>query len=145
MVNDFAVAEDIVQETFIKLTHYMDTVMGLSDSKTEAYICTIARSVAKDYIRRKKVIAFVPLNENVTSDSMLDDNELDDAMFVQEAFKRLKDMGDPYADILMMRFYFDMEYKQIADVLNITQAVARKRVQRAKTMLGVIIEGGDFV
>ena len=46
-----------------------------------------------------------------------------------------------YRDALSLRVYYDMSFKEIASVMNVSEDAARKRVERARKMLNDMMGG----
>jgi RNA polymerase sigma-70 factor (ECF subfamily) len=107
-------AEDITQETFFKAMRSMSSVD--SSKKFSSWLYKIAYNTVIDFYRAKKVT--VDINE--LSD-LADDTDLARDIDRREAFKKvmqaLEKLSDSQRDIVMMRIWDEMPYREIAEVV----------------------------
>ena len=131
MLQDDFLAEDAVQEAFLKLTNYMDKVEDTDSHSTYSFLLIIIRSVCLDMLskedRQKQ-------KENAVKQSsqLLTDTYKQTDIEVQEAIASLPEI---YRDIMMLKFYYDMPDGKIANIMNIKASTVRKRLERARKML----------
>lgn len=133
VVNRREDAEDITSEFFIKL-------YGLADKYREgnghkAYLATIARNMAIDFVRknRREVLAFAPededeavQNEPVSETNI--ENEVIEDVSLKEALGRLKDKERVIVD---MKVLSEMTFQEIADSLGIPLGTVTWRYREA--------------
>ncbi|MHC4841206.1 MAG: RNA polymerase sigma factor, partial [Planctomycetota bacterium] len=65
LVRDDATAEDIAQETFVRLYKKMDEIR---DKTASAWLYRVARNLVTDYIRKKRPVTFTVLRGAATDD-----------------------------------------------------------------------------
>lgn len=53
----------------------------------------------------------------------------------QKLFSMVKDLDEKYADVLMLKFYYDMTDKDIAGLLHLSVENVKIRIHRGKAML----------
>ncbi len=140
-VKDFDVAEDIVQETFLRVYRKRHDYKAIANFST--WIFTIAGNLAKSELRRRKRWKFFSLdayNDNekkfelpdngikpdrAASVRILDEN-------IQNAIDKLQ---DKYKESLILRDIEGMSYKQIADITRVPVGTVKSRVNRARKKL----------
>ncbi|MDX9789809.1 MAG: RNA polymerase sigma factor [Candidatus Kapaibacterium sp.] len=121
-------ADDIFQETFVR---FFDVFEKKGDEiSAKGLLITIARNLYLNTKRSKKnFIEFDEFSQPV-DDYSYEDNELIDMID-----KKLQLIPPEYRETFVLRYYQSMSYKEIGEILGITDSTARNRVLRAKTKL----------
>ena len=132
---DSFLAEDIVQETFIKFwsNHsYEDT------GKEMAYLYTIARNRCNDEFRKKKTdnIDDYP---NLMACSEKEPESMLESIALEEALDR---MADELREIVVMRYVSDMSAADIGKVLGMSRFSVNRRLKEGLKILKNELEGG---
>lgn len=121
------VAEDITSIVFIKA---WDKIGQFKDGNFSAWLYMIARNAVTDYYRREK-------GHDDIDDcwDLADKNdflaEIDDGLnvdIIKEAMKSLKDQD---REILIMRFWLDLPFSEIAERLNKKEGAVKMALGRA--------------
>ena len=123
-------AEDAVQNAFIKLFRYCEKIDDLDSAKTRMLISVVTESESKDLLLKEKKYA---LRERKAS--LLDGESMDVSnAFIEnsEVDERLSKLPEKYRTVLMLKTYYCFSDKEIAFLLNITNSNVRKRLQRAR-------------
>ncbi|MDD6174735.1 MAG: sigma-70 family RNA polymerase sigma factor [Firmicutes bacterium] len=137
ILHDEYLAEDAVHDTFLKLTKYLDSIETVDSPKTKAFIAIITESVCKDmYAKRRR--------EQTTSfddaASVLIQNDLflqrDNQTVIASKINQLPEMS---RYILILRYLHGYNSKEIADILNLNDGLVRKRLERARRELTVLL------
>jgi RNA polymerase sigma-70 factor, ECF subfamily len=126
-VNDRSLAEDIVQDVFLKVHSKLDQLK--ESEKIAGWIFQIAKNTIVDYFRSnaRKAIA-------VEIDWDADQSNLNDC--VSSCLNEmLHTLPDKYREALEMAEVKDMSQLELAEALNISYSGAKSRVQRARRML----------
>ncbi len=136
-------AEDIVQDAIIRISKKLDNIKELKCNKTRSYLVIIARNLAYNtYNKRRGLI----LLEHEKLKDLPNNNELpiDEHLIKEALHSEIKDhfkkLRPQYADILTLRFYYELKIKDIARVLAITENNAGVRLNRALRALQLVIE-----
>ena len=123
-------AEEIMQETLIRF------LTGGNRPDDVRRMC-INKSI--DYLRREK--RFVNIDDAVTSSEtvLVNDNEdiwsgLDGQLFPM-VMELLKSMPDGYRTILTLKLIEDIDYKEIASMLGISESSVRSQYMRGRRKL----------
>lgn len=135
-VGDRAVAEDLLQETLIRMNKGFASFAGRSSIKTWAF--AIASRVAADYLRRpERKAAIVELDE--THDPADPDAAADERIVVAEmndCIRRVIDsLPDTYRTALILHDIEGLSAEQTAEVSDCTTATAKIRIHRARRRL----------
>lgn len=138
ILNNSHDAADVVQMSIIKLIPYIEKINDVKCNKTKYLIVTIVKNTAIDLYRKKNnhPLLEVEVAEDVP-DSITESMEdtvirLSDAKMTAE---KLAQLSPDYADILTLKYYFEFEDKEIAEILKISHVNVRVRLSRAKTSL----------
>jgi RNA polymerase sigma-70 factor (ECF subfamily) len=127
------VAEDLMQETMLRAFRSLDTYRP--EGKFRAWIFRIAVNLARDWIRRRPrdPLASAPAPETSPEAAIMRGER---AARVEAALARL-----PLADreVLLMRYYGEMAFKDIAHATGEPLGTVLARAHRAIGKLGEII------
>ena len=121
-------AEDVLQNTMIDITRSCREYRG---GNVTAWIMTITRNNAMDIIRKRKARAELALDE-ISENT---EAEPRDDFFIMETMDMLNVLDLEEKQIVLMRLYKEMPYREIAEVLGIKIFAAQKRYQRAMKKL----------
>lgn len=130
-LKDRYLAEDALQETYIKVWQNYDTYMGQADEKT--WITRIAINVCKNYLRTawfKKtqvtdVFDIVKTNANMYK-------HIDESVDLINAILELK---EKYRVVLLLYYYQENSVKEIADILEMKQSTVLSLLKRGREQL----------
>jgi len=130
LTGDVELGLELLQETFLRVWTYLYTYT--SDREFFPWICKIATNISITYKRNSMGIKKVSLDE-VKPDSMIIWNEnMEDRVFTQSMINSLK---EPYRTAMILRVIEDMDYKTIADIMNVTLNQVKKYLFKAKKLL----------
>ena len=137
IVRDEEVAEDLLQDTFIKAIHTMKSGRYNEEGKFAPWICRIAHNLAIDWYRRGQRVPHVSLTDNdrLANTLTIADDGPDDAMAREETHARLRaliqELPAPQKEVLLMRHYGDMSFQEIADATGVSINTALGRMRYA--------------
>ena len=139
VVRDQDVANDIFQETFVKVIVKLKQGKYTNSGKFSAWLVRIAHNVIMDWYREQKSEKIVePTEDNDLSN--LGGNELLDLNvenhFVNEQVladvKKMMNMLPPsQREVVFMRYYQEMSFKEIAEATNVSINTALGRMRYA--------------
>jgi RNA polymerase sigma-70 factor (ECF subfamily) len=138
LLSDHAAAEDVVQETFVKMIAERTHLKNPGALKSWMFI--IARNEAFTQLHRKKGIR--ELNENdeniFQAEPPLADVETRERAVILE--KMLDQLLPQYKEVLMLREYESMTYDEIAAVTGATVSAVKSRLFKARKALMTRLE-----
>lgn len=134
--------EDIVQETFVKV---YENARGFDPSlKFSSWVYRIARNNTYSWFRRQKARPQAVLEIQDLAHRLAADCNLEQVYISKEAATelgvKLKQLSEQYLEILILRYFEDLSYQEISDVLKIPVSTVSTRLQRAKEALKKIYE-----
>lgn len=138
VVKNRDIADDIFQETFVKAIMTIRQGRYAESGKFSAWISRIAHNLIIDYYRQEKSENTLSaddesvdvLNRREHSDSNIEDTMVSEQ--IQDDVRRIIEaLPDNQREVLMMRYYKDMSFKEIADVTNVSINTALGRMRYA--------------
>lgn len=137
IVRDEELAEDLLQDTFIKAIHTLKGGRYVDEGKFASWICRIAHNLAIDSFRRAKRAPQTSLDDNpVLANSLhLTDEGADDQLAREETHAHLRaliqELPAAQKEVLLMRHYGDMSFQEIADATGVSINTALGRMRYA--------------
>jgi len=150
MVNSREVTNDIFQETFTKVITKMDDTYN-EQGKWIAWVMRIAHNATIDYIRKQK--RFVDVSSNYDKESNTDfydrlpdedsigqqeQLELDES--TSSLLKHISELPEEQRTVVMLRHYYEMPFKEIADLTGVSINTALGRMRYALINLRKMFE-----
>lgn len=146
MVKDNQLADDIFQDTFIKVIDKLHEKRYKEDGKFLGWVIRIAHNLVIDHFRKEKHFPMVRDTEEYNIFDRLDllEESAQDAMEVKQSDKQLQELIDelPYEqkEVLILRHYCQMSFKDIASCTNVSINTALGRMRYALIHLRKLIE-----
>ncbi len=143
-VHSWQTAEDLTQETFIKLYRHYTDFRGEAQIKT--YIYAIAINVCKDYIsswKYKKVLISTSFQQ------LLKTKETTESAVVLQSEKeqlvaKIEQLAPKYKDVILLFYYADYSLQEISEVLGLPVNTVKTRLKRAREQLKGLLEDGEI-
>ncbi len=125
-------AEEITQDAFVRAYQKLD-LYDMS-KKFSTWLFTLTANLAKNRLRRERFMA--PLKDTFQlfgGEDPADAAERDERRsHVQEA---LASLDEKYRMPLVLRFYGELDYQEVADALGIPEGTVKTRIHRGKQAL----------
>ena len=148
--NDIDLAEDIVQDTFLKLYTHKDSYKEVA--KFSTWIYTIAGNLAKTELRKKKRRKTFSI-----SDLSYDDSEFvisssestpEEKIVTKDDVKNLKNAMDKlpvdFKTVIILRDIQELSYDIISSIIEMPLGTVKSRINRARLKLQeILIKKGD--
>ncbi|WP_440998978.1 RNA polymerase sigma factor [Fodinibius sp. SL11] len=141
MVKDGAKADDIFQETFTKVITKMDDTYN-EQGKWIAWVMRIAHNATIDYLRKQK--RFVDVSSNYDKESNTDFYDRlpdEDLVSAQEQLEKdeaksslmrhIGELPEEQRQVVMLRHYYEMPFKEIAELTDVSINTALGRMRYA--------------
>lgn len=139
VVHDQDLANDILQETFVKVITKLQERKYVDSGKFSAWIMRIAHNVIMDWYRDNRAQNIVEATEdndlsNINSNNCLDYN-IEDRYINEQVLRDVKKMMNllppTQREIVFMRFYQEMSFKEIAETTGVSINTALGRMRYA--------------
>lgn len=138
VVKNRDVANDLFQETFVKAITTIKQGRYSESGKFSAWISRIAHNLIIDFYRQEKNEALLSAddeNVDVLNRKELSDINIEDCMVnaqICEDVRRIVDaLPENQREVLMMRYYRDMSFKEIAEATDVSINTALGRMRYA--------------
>ena len=138
LVKDKQLADDIFQDTFLKIIRTIKAGAYKEEGKFIQFAMRIAHNLIIDYFRKSKRLPMVdPTKEDY---DMLDnarfmDPSIEEQIVTEQIHDDIRKMVDylpeEQREVLVMRMYDDMSFKEIADATNVSINTALGRMRYA--------------
>lgn len=139
LVGDEFLAEDITQNTFLKAWNSLPNY-NLERGTFQSYLYTIARNLVIDNQRKRKTYSLEGLEGVIEADAN-PEREAWRSESMQKVRDALKDLPDFDRQLVILRFFEEMQFEEISEVLNKKPTALRVRVHRILETLRVALEG----
>lgn len=147
LVRDRQLADDLFQDTFLKIIRTIKGGAYKEEGKFIQFAMRIAHNLIIDYFRKEKRLPMVdPTKEDydMLANARLKDPSVEERIVTEQIYDDLRKMIDRLPDeqreVLNLRFYSDMSFKEIADVTNVSINTALGRMRYALINLRKIAE-----
>lgn len=151
LVRDKEMAEDVFQDTFIKVINTLKSGNYHEEGKFLPWVIRIAHNLVIDHFRRKNRMPMVHDTEDFSYiDALkLKDDNVEDRMIKDQIHHDVRMLVDhlplDQREVVIMRHYADMSFKEIADSTNVSINTALGRMRYALINLRKLIEENKMV
>lgn len=150
-VLDRDTTEDIFQDTFIKVIKTLKKGSYSEEGKFLPWVMRIAHNLVIDHFRRNKRMPMFEGNEDFNIFSVIGDDKLNiEKQIIKDQIdsdltKLIEELPDDQKEVLLMRIYRDMSFKEISENTGVSINTALGRMRYALINLRKIIETNNIV
>lgn len=137
LVKDEYLAEDIFQDTFIKVINTLKAGKYNEEGKFLPWVTRIAHNLVIDHFRREKRAPMINNGDDFDIFEVLGnyDESTEDRMVREQTHKDLKALiqllPSEQKEVLIMRHFGDLSFKEIADITDVSINTALGRMRYA--------------
>ena len=149
-VRDTALAQDIFQETFIKVVNTLKSGNYNEEGKFLPWAMRIAKNLVIDHFRKANKVRLISESSSMRDDFnifhtlKLEDDNVQDQMtkteLEEQVLELVEELPDTQRDILQMRIFKGMSFKDIAEKEDISINTALGRMRYALINLRKLME-----
>ena len=149
-VNDRDIAEDLFQDTFIKVVKTLKNGVYNEEGKFLPWIMRIAHNLIIDHFRRSNRIPSLETKEDFDIFQMIGDGSLNvesllvNDQIVADLQRLVQELPEDQKEVLQMRLYRDMSFKEIAEQTKVSINTALGRMRYAIINLRKLIEENNI-
>ena len=138
-------AQDIVQNTFVKVTRYINRLPHKDRSNQKAYLYAIAKNEIRNFLAQYGKLK----TETLDPRDIPDDKNFLVVIDIKERYNEVVDaiyaLDERYSTVLLFRYAENYSVKRIAQVLGVDRAVVYSRLRKGKALLLEKLDkkGGD--
>ena len=152
IVKDKELANDLFQETFVKAIVTINQGRYTENGKFPAWITRIAHNLIIDYYRQEKSLSQLSCDNddiNILNRKELSEETIEDAIVRRQILSDVKllvqELPESQKEVLEMRYYMDMSFKEIAEATGVSINTALGRMRYAILNLRKIAEERNIV
>lgn len=131
-------AEDAVHNAFVKIAENIDKISDAICPQTKSFVTIIVENKAIDIYRKRQKIKFEEYEENICEYKI-------DLEQKHAVAKCILELPIKYREVILLKYYHGYSQKEIAQILDISVANARKLEQRAKNKLSDLCKEEDIL
>ncbi len=152
IVKNQQLAEDIFQDTFIKVIRSLKTGRYTENGKFVSWVLRISHNLIIDHFRREKLLNTTSNEDSdydlFNSARFSDDNIEDKLVYNQitsDVRRLIDELPDDQRQVIIMRHYLGLSFKEIAERTDVSINTALGRMRYALINLRKIIEKNNLV
>jgi RNA polymerase sigma factor (sigma-70 family) len=152
VVKDKSLADDIFQDTFIKVINTLRTGAYKEEGKFIQWVMRIAHNLIIDHFRKAKRLPIVDVKDNdfdIFDTIKYTDDSVETRMIVEQIHedvrKLIEYLPPEQKEVLLMRHYADMSFKDIAEQTEVSINTALGRMRYALINLRKLVEKKDII
>ena len=152
IVKKHELAEDIFQETFIKVIRSLKKGRYTDNGKFISWVLRISHNLIIDHFRKEKLKGTIS-NDSFEGDlfnsQKFAEETIEDQMVYAQILSEVKDLiqelPDDQQQVIYMRHYLDLSFKEIADLTDVSINTALGRMRYALINLRKLVEQKKLV
>ncbi len=150
-VFDKDVAEDVFQDTFIKVINTLKRGKYNEEGKFLPWVMRIAHNLVIDHFRKNKRMPKFESNGDFNIFSVLSDGDLNvETQLIKDQIEcdvqeLIKELPEDQLEVLTMRIYKDMSFKEISESTGVSINTALGRMRYALINLRKIIDKHNLI
>lgn len=150
-VSDRDISDDIFQDTFIKVIKTLKSNSYNEEGKFLPWVMRIAHNLIVDHFRKNKKMPMTRETEEFSIFSIMTDNSLNvEGQIITEQVENdlqrlILELPDDQREVLHMRIYQYLSFKEIADITGVSINTALGRMRYALMNLRKIIEKNKII
>jgi len=145
-IKNYNLAHDVFQDTFIKVINSLKRGKYNEEGKFVPWIMRIAHNLVIDHFRRqKKTRSIAPTDDfNIfdvisNEEKNAEENMITDQI-TSDVRKLIEELPEDQKEVLKMRYYRDMSFKEIAEITDVSINTALGRMRYAVINLRKLVE-----
>jgi len=150
LVKDKDVADDIFQDTFIKIIKTLQSGSYNEEGKFLPWACRIAHNLVIDYFREQKKLNLARDGEDYSIFDTIEipEENIQDKILRDQLHSEIRDLinllPQEQKEVLVMRHYADLSFKEIAEQTNVSINTALGRMRYALINLRKLVESKNI-
>ena len=149
-VHDRDISEDIFQETFIKVIKTLKNGVYNEEGKFLPWVMRISHNLVIDFFRKNNRIKTINSKEDIDIFQFISDGApnaesvLINDQIIKDIQKLIQELPDDQKEVLIMRLYRDMSFKEIAENTKVSINTALGRMRYAIINLRKLIKENNL-
>ena len=150
-ISDRDISNDIFQDTFIKVIKTLKSSSYNEEGKFLPWVMRIAHNLIVDHFRRNKKMPLYRETEEfsifsiMTDDTLTIENKLISDQVAKDLRQLVEELPADQKEVLMMRLYQDMSFKEISEATGVSINTALGRMRYALLNLRKVIDKHQII
>ena len=150
-LSDRDMADDIFQDTFIKVIKTLKSNSYNEEGKFLPWVMRISHNLIIDHYRRNKKMPMFRETEDFSIFSIMSDNvpniesQLITSQVENDLRKLIEELPEDQKEVLVMRMYQDLSFKEISDLTGVSINTALGRMRYAIMNLRKVIDKHQII
>lgn len=141
-LNNAQDAEDAVQDTFLRIAKFPERFFAMDANKRLPYTVIIIRNVINDMIEKRIKNNVGSLTEDTINDSISVEENVIGNVLRDELLDFIESMPEAKKQAILLKVVYGYTNEEIANVLEISESAARKRISDAYRLIKKYLNGG---
>ena len=131
-------AEDAVQDAFVRVASHMETVERLEDWQARRYVLTADRNAAIDLYRKRsrQALSEIPYEDPEAGAELVQAEDSRE----NTVLEAVKNLPVHYRDVFLLKYSLGLTNGEIGELLGLTVSGVKQRVARGKELLRAELE-----
>jgi len=145
-------AEDIFQETFIKVIRSLKRGKYTENGKFVSWVLRISHNLIIDHFRKEKLKGIVSndsLDIDIFNSQKFSEDTIEDQMVNTQILSEVKDLiqelPEDQQQVIVMRHYLDLSFKEIAEQTDVSINTALGRMRYALINLRKLVDKKNLI
>jgi len=137
IVKDHDVAEDLLQDVFVKVLHILNSDKYNEEGKFQPWVMRIAHNLAIDHFRKAKRYPTILLEDgsNLLNSLSFAEDSSEEQRIKEETLAWVRDLieelPEAQKEVVILRHYMDMSFQEIAEQTGVSINTALGRMRYA--------------
>ncbi|MGI9533133.1 RNA polymerase sigma factor [Lutimonas sp.] len=140
-IKDDAIAQDVMQEAFIKAFKKIGTYTG--EATFGAWLKRIVINQSLDWLKKKK-LATVELNEEVVHMPSEENLEVDSDTSLAVIYKCIEELPQKCKNVVKLYLIEGYDHQEVAQILEISEVASRSQLSRGKSKLKELLIHANY-
>lgn len=152
IVKNQHLAEDIFQDTFVKVIRSLKTGRYTENGKFVSWVLRIAHNLIIDHFRKEKLLSTISNDDfemDLFNSVRFSDDTIEDKLVCEQITCDVRDLIEELPDdqrqVITMRHYREMSFKEIAEQTEVSINTALGRMRYALINLRKLIEQKNLI
>jgi len=151
MVKNEQLAEDIFQDTFIKVIHSLKAGKYKDNGRFLSWVIRIAHNLVIDHFRKEKQMKMLSNDDTMVdlfNNRKLADKNIEDTIIYEQVCQDIRTLierlPDDQKEVILLRHYGDLSFKEIADQTGVSINTALGRMRYALINLRKLVQQNNM-
>ncbi len=150
-ISDRNISDDVFQDTFVKVIKTLKSNSYNEEGKFLPWVMRIAHNLIIDHFRKNKKMPMsrdtqeFSIFARMTDDSKTIEGEMITEQIESDLRKLIQELPDDQKEVVMMRMYQDLSFKEISELTDISINTALGRMRYALINLRKVIDKNNII